>query len=1081
MPIPRRLILPCALLGVSFCISGQSSRSAPATFGSQSRGAWEGKGTPIVEDFKDSRPSRTYLLLHSSDGDLKVFRANPAELRSGTHRYHVEGTRAGRTVAADIITPLDSAASSDTCATTGVQKTIAIPVGVPGALAPTSTPADIQNWLFGTGLSLNGYIQEASYGQTSVSGTVTGWFMLDQTYTADQLGEIQQVVFQEAMTQGIDLTQYSHILLYLPSLPDAGFEAGASDVGCGELTQGNSTFNASVEWILEESSATTTDFLHNTFHEFGHGLGLLHSTSLDCGAVSLPPDPSSCQVLQYGDPYSLMGGGNLGHYTAPQKYALGWIQDAQVVTIASSGTATLAPVSAQGPGMRAIRTPRTVGSTDWMWIEAREPVGPYESTNFPVDGGASNAGAVVHFQPQSAGGAIANLTQAQLIDIPPAGGDDKEPVAAAVAPGSSWTDVFSGLTMSVAQGEGSALNVTVSRNNACFTLGASTSTVAGSGGTGTVQVSAPASCSWSASSSDSWLTIQSGASSCGNGTVTFLAAANTGVARQGVLLIGGLGVLISQAPQIAGPVVVALSPSTISGPSAFLNLSLTDNTPYNFSTVTFNITSGPPAQPVCEMAWNEPNSQFLLTNDDGISYSVAPASGYLIDLENSTCAVLIASPSFYGPGEGTDFSFEVEVVWKNPTPGPKTIYLRAQDLFGNDTGWQSVGTWTTTVDQPPSQPVMPNVPGVGLNHLFTIEASDPDGAGDIQSVELDIGSGSQRCSMIYTDTIQDGVEFLNDDGTRSGWVTGISATASNSYCSLDLLRAQATSSGSTETVLLPVTFLSGLSGQQPVQAIVTDWSGKTATLNTTWNVAESSAQPAISAPGIVNGASFAPGGLAVGEIVTIFGSGLGPSPLQTASVVDKELQQAVSGTSVFFEGARAPLIYASESAVTAIVPPFLPEIVHVEVASAGGISNVVTLPLANEAPGIFTYPNSQQAVAVNQDYSFNIDAPASRGSYLTFYVTGDGNLFYNGAGFLDFGGVPPANPWATVPGPFLVQFGDGTPVPASFAGLTYPGVLQVNVLIDPSAPTGDAVPVQVVIPNSPAPNIASPAATIRIK
>jgi uncharacterized protein (TIGR03437 family) len=1069
------MLVPCVSLGAAVCVLAQNGRN-----GAPSRGAWEGKGTPIVEDFKDSGAARTYLLLHTSDGDLNVTPANPAALRPGTHRYRVEGTRTGRTIAAESITALDSAASQDTCTTTGAQNTIAIPVQVPGALSPNFTPADIQSWLFGPDPSLNGYIQEASYGQTSVTGTVTGWFTLDQNYTADQLGDIQQVVFEQATAQGLDLMPYSRILLFLPSLQDAGLEAGVSDVGCVELTQGNLTFYASVSWINEESSATNTDFLHTIFHEFGHGLGLYHSTSLNCGAVSLPPDPSTCQVFQYGDPYSLMGGGNLGHYTTPQKYALGWIQEAQVVTIASSGTATLAPVSAQGAGMLAIRTPRTVGGTDWMWIEAREPVGSYESTDFPVDGGLSNAGAIVHFQPQSAGGAIADLTQAQLIDIPPAGTVD-EPVAAAVAPGSSWTDVFSGLTMNVAQGAGSALNVTVSRNNACFTLGSSTTTVAGGGGTGTVQVSAPASCSWTASTSDSWLTIQSGASGSGNGGITFVATANSGSARQGVLLVGALGVLISQAPQIAAPVVVALSPATVTGPAAFLNLLVNDNTPSPFSTVTFNITAGAPAQPVCEMAWNEPNGQFLLTNDDGISYSVVSDSSYFIDLENSTCAVLIASPSFYGPGQGTNFSFEVEVVWKNAAPGAKTIYLRAQDLFGNDTGWQSVGAWNTTVDQPPAQPVLPNVPGVGLQHLFTIQASDPDGLGDIQSVELDIGSGSQRCSMIYTSTIQSGVEFLNDDGTRSGWVTGISATASNSYCSLDLLRAQSTSTGNAETVLLPVTFLSGLSGQQPVQVIVTDWSGKTATLHTTWNVAASGAQPGISTAGIVNGASFAGGGLATGEIVTIFGSSLGPSALQTAAVVNKELQQAVSGTTVFFEGTPAPLIYASQGAVTAIVPAFLPQTVHVEVATTGGISNVVTVPLANAAPGIFTYPSSQQAVAVNQDYSFNLNTPASRGSYLTLFVTGDGDLVYNNASFNDFGGVPPSNPWATVPGPFQIQFGSDTPVQASFAGLTFAGVLQVNVFIDPNAPTGDAVPVQVVIPNPPGPNITSPVATIRIQ
>ena len=1067
----RCLSLACAVL-CAFCLRAQPASAVHL------RGAWEGKGTPIVEDFKDSPPSRTYLLLHSSDGDLKVFPANPAKLLSGTHRYRVEGTRTGRDVVATSITPLDMGASSDTCTTTGDQKTIALLVNVPGALAPTFTAAQVQDWLFGSDLSLNGYVQDASYGQTSASGVVSGFFNLTQSYTADQLSEVQQVVFEQAATQGIDLTQYSRIMLFLPSLQDLGFEDGASSVGCFDSSQGSSNVHASVSWILEHSGATATDFLHTIFHEFGHGLGLDHSTSLNCGIVSLGPNASTCQTVEYGDPYSVMGNGNLGHYTAPQKYALGWIQDANVTTVTAGGTVTLQPLGSQTTGIRALRTPRTVGGTDWLWMELREPVGPYESTNFTS--GGYNAGVVVHFQPQSAGGDIANLTRTQMVDIPPAAAN--LPTEAAVGPGGSWPDVFSGLSMSVAQSQGSTLGVTVSRNSPCFTLSSSTATVAGSGGTGTVQVSAPSSCSWSASASDSWLTIQNGGSGTGNGTVTFLAAANTGVARQSLLMIGGQGLLISQPSQNLPPGVVPMSPSTVTGPSAFLNFMLTDNTPNNYSAVSFNITSGPPGQPVCMMAWDEPNHQFVLTNDDGIGYSTASDSSYLIDLENSSCAILIASPSFYGPGAGTEFSLQVEVVWKNPTAAPKTIYLRAQDLFGNDTGWQNVGTWTTTVDQPPSQPALPNVPGVGLQHLFTIEASDPDGAGDIQSVELDIGSGAQRCSIIYTGTIQSGVEFLNDDGTRSGWVTNTPATASNSLCSLDLLRTGSTTSGNTETVLLPVTFLSALGGEQPVQVIVTDWSGETGTLNTTWNVAASSAPAVISAGGIVNGASFVGGNISAGEIVTIFGSGLGPSTVQTAAMVAGELEQTVAGTTVFFNGTPAPLIYASESAVSAIVPLFLGQNSIVVVASNGGISAPMTVPLVDESPGIFLYPNSQQAVAVNQDGSFNKDTPAARGAYITFYITGGGDPIYNNASFLDIGGSPPSNPWATTPFPTMVQFGNGTPTPAAFAGLTYTGVFQINAIVDPNAPTGDAVPLRVLFSQDT--NFVPPGgppATIRIQ
>lgn len=705
----------------------------------------------------------------------------------------------------------------------------------------------------------------------------------------------------------------------------------------------------------------------------------------------------------------------------------------------------------------------------------REPVGPYESENFAD--AVTTAGALIHFQPEDEGGDIANLTRTQLVAVPPAAAN--LPTEAAVALGASWTDVFSGLTIGVASGMGSALSVAVSRDNACFTLGSSTATIPGNGGTATVQVSAPGSCSWTASTSDLWISIESAASGTGDGTVTFLAAPNSGQARQGLLKVGGRGVLISQAAQNVAPTVLPLNPPSVSGASAFLNFLLMDQKPMNYSTVSFNISAGAPSQPVCNFSWDEPGQQFLLVNDDGVTTSSTSADSFLIDLENSTCAVLIALPGFYG--DLSQFSMQVEVVWKKPTGAAQTIYLRAQDLSGNDTGWQKVGSWTVVADQPPSQPVMADVPGVGFQHLFTIQAADPDGAGDIRSVELNIGAGSHVCSMIFLSTISAGVEFLNDDGTRSAWVAHNPATASNSYCSLDLLPTQSTASGDTETVLLPVTFLNTLAGEQPVQVIVADWSGKTGTLNTTWNVAPSSAPPAISVGGIVNGASWQPGALGVGEIVTIFGSGLGPSKLQSAIMVDKELQQTVAGTTVFLEGTPVPLIYASDGAVSAIVPPNLLQPVHVEVASAGGLSNVVTVPYMSEFPGIFTYANSQQAVVVNQDSTFNIDTPASPGSYITFFITGAGYLDYDNAEYLDFGGLPPSNPWATPTSGVLVQFGDGAQTAASFAGLTFPGVVQVNAYIDPSTPPGDAVPLQVSMPDFPGPNITSPAATVRIK
>ena len=70
-----------------------------------------------------------------------------------------------------------------------------------------------------------------------------------------------------------------------------------------------------------------------------------------------------------------------------------------------------------------------------------------------------------------------------------------------------------------------------------------------------------------------------------------------------------------------------------------------------------------------------------------------------------------------------------------------------------------------------------------------------------------------------------------------------------------------------------------------------------------------------------NAASYAPGPVTPGEIVTIFGSGMGPATLMTlhltaAGTVDTNL----GGTQVFFDGYPAPVIYSSSTAVSVIVP-----------------------------------------------------------------------------------------------------------------------------------------------------------------
>ena len=76
--------------------------------------------------------------------------------------------------------------------------------------------------------------------------------------------------------------------------------------------------------------------------------------------------------------------------------------------------------------------------------------------------------------------------------------------------------------------------------NACVTsLSQSSQNFTGSGGGGSFNVTASGSCNWTAVPSDSFVTITSGASGTGNGTVNFSVASNSGPQRTATIVVGG--------------------------------------------------------------------------------------------------------------------------------------------------------------------------------------------------------------------------------------------------------------------------------------------------------------------------------------------------------------------------------------------------------------------------------------------------------------------------------------------------------------------------------------------------------------
>jgi uncharacterized protein (TIGR03437 family) len=213
---------------------------------------------------------------------------------------------------------------------------------------------------------------------------------------------------------------------------------------------------------------------------------------------------------------------------------------------------------------------------------------------------------------------------------------------------------------------------------------------------------------------------------------------------------------------------------------------------------------------------------------------------------------------------------------------------------------------------------------------------------------------------------------------------------------------------------------------------------------------------------VASAASYASDVLSPGEIVAIFGTGLGPATpaglqLDGAGMVST----SIGGTQVLFDGIPSPMVWASQGQVNAVVPfGIVNQTAQVQVQYQDHVSDPLNMAVAPSSPGIFSADGSGsgQAIVLNQDGSVNsANAPAPHRSVITLYATGAGQF---NPGMLD-GAVITADNLPTPVLPVSVRIGgrDAFILYAGGAPGLVAGVLQVNVQIPDGAPTGAAIPI----------------------
>jgi uncharacterized protein (TIGR03437 family) len=194
-------------------------------------------------------------------------------------------------------------------------------------------------------------------------------------------------------------------------------------------------------------------------------------------------------------------------------------------------------------------------------------------------------------------------------------------------------------------------------------------------------------------------------------------------------------------------------------------------------------------------------------------------------------------------------------------------------------------------------------------------------------------------------------------------------------------------------------------------------------------LAETANRPVFLPSGIVHGATFQPGPIAPGSIVTIMGDGLASAAAAGDGAVTE-----LAGVSVIIDGLAVGLFFVSPAQINALAPVSIRpgSTVRVRVRSGGIESDTRQVRVAEFAPGIFMTPTGP---AVQRAFDWELVSPATPiapGEHFVIWATG--------LGLLDAAGLTVTKPVVLV---------GGSPAEVTWAGAApgLPGLYQVNAIV----------------------------------
>jgi hypothetical protein len=170
----------------------------------------------------------------------------------------------------------------------------------------------------------------------------------------------------------------------------------------------------------------------------------------------------------------------------------------------------------------------------------------------------------------------------------------------------------------------------------------------------------------------------------------------------------------------------------------------------------------------------------------------------------------------------------IPITFDTAFAGPKTIFGLATDGAGSS-GWQSLGIWSVPSVRAPSISLAPPLSARGRAHTFTFTASTPNGAANINAIQVIINSrlsAAGGCVVAY-DPSANTLLLADDGGTTwsSPLLVGGAGTIANSQCMIHAAGSTVSTVGDTISVVMPVTFQTGFAGPTTIYGQALDRRG----------------------------------------------------------------------------------------------------------------------------------------------------------------------------------------------------------------------------------------------------------------